>query len=376
MDQKKLKTYREKLVQKKQEILEAYSKNKSYGKEADGRARRTSRTRPPTPTPRSSCSASRTRSATCCSSWTRRSRRIDGRPLRRVRGLRGRDGPEAPGGGALGQALHLVPGEAGAGPAVSAPLAAAPAVRLAAGGPGAGGGLPLALPRLRGACCGTRAAGRSARPAGRALPRHPRPLCACGAAPGRGGGARCGRCRRGLNPFAAGREPRALRGQPARGAARAEVPGAATAWRRAWPTRCWPWTAVRRAARPRTPCSCPCLCTRGGGARAASTSPSCSRTRWRGAADCAVAAAALVRRRGHPAADGPDARPRGARTWRGPSRCGSARVCRAGRWCSWTTCSPRAPPPAACARAPARGGRARGPRCSRWRGSSERRRRG
>ena len=36
MDQKKRKLYREKLVQKKKEMLEAYSKNMSYGKEADG----------------------------------------------------------------------------------------------------------------------------------------------------------------------------------------------------------------------------------------------------------------------------------------------------------------------------------------------------
>jgi RNA polymerase-binding transcription factor len=35
MDQKKLKGYRDKLTQKKQEILEAYNKNKTYGKEAD-----------------------------------------------------------------------------------------------------------------------------------------------------------------------------------------------------------------------------------------------------------------------------------------------------------------------------------------------------
>ena len=35
MDQKKAKNYREKLLTKKQEILEAYNKNKSYGKEAD-----------------------------------------------------------------------------------------------------------------------------------------------------------------------------------------------------------------------------------------------------------------------------------------------------------------------------------------------------
>jgi DnaK suppressor protein len=38
MDQKKLKVFRERLLQKKQEILEAYNKNKSYGKEADGEA--------------------------------------------------------------------------------------------------------------------------------------------------------------------------------------------------------------------------------------------------------------------------------------------------------------------------------------------------
>jgi DnaK suppressor protein len=36
MDQKRIKQYRERLLQKKQEILEAYNKNKTYGKEADG----------------------------------------------------------------------------------------------------------------------------------------------------------------------------------------------------------------------------------------------------------------------------------------------------------------------------------------------------
>jgi DnaK suppressor protein len=35
MENKKLKTYREKLIQKKEEILVAYNKNKNYGKEAD-----------------------------------------------------------------------------------------------------------------------------------------------------------------------------------------------------------------------------------------------------------------------------------------------------------------------------------------------------
>ena len=35
MDQKKAKGYRDKLLTKKQQILEAYNKNKTYGKEAD-----------------------------------------------------------------------------------------------------------------------------------------------------------------------------------------------------------------------------------------------------------------------------------------------------------------------------------------------------
>ena len=35
MEQKKLKIFRDKLVQKKQDILVAYNKNKTYGKEAD-----------------------------------------------------------------------------------------------------------------------------------------------------------------------------------------------------------------------------------------------------------------------------------------------------------------------------------------------------
>ena len=38
MDQRKTKAFRERLLQRKQEILEAYNKNKSYGKEADGEA--------------------------------------------------------------------------------------------------------------------------------------------------------------------------------------------------------------------------------------------------------------------------------------------------------------------------------------------------
>ena len=36
MDQKRIKLFRDKLVQKKKDILEAYTKNKTYGMEADG----------------------------------------------------------------------------------------------------------------------------------------------------------------------------------------------------------------------------------------------------------------------------------------------------------------------------------------------------
>jgi DnaK suppressor protein len=38
MDQRKTKAFRDRLLLKKQQILEAYNKNKSYGKEADGEA--------------------------------------------------------------------------------------------------------------------------------------------------------------------------------------------------------------------------------------------------------------------------------------------------------------------------------------------------
>jgi DnaK suppressor protein len=38
MDQKKLKAFRDRLLLKKKELIEAYNKNKSYGMEADGEA--------------------------------------------------------------------------------------------------------------------------------------------------------------------------------------------------------------------------------------------------------------------------------------------------------------------------------------------------
>jgi DnaK suppressor protein len=36
MDQKRIRVFRDRLLQKKEEILENYTKNKNYGKEADG----------------------------------------------------------------------------------------------------------------------------------------------------------------------------------------------------------------------------------------------------------------------------------------------------------------------------------------------------
>jgi RNA polymerase-binding transcription factor len=38
MDQRKIKTFKENLLEKKQQILETFTKNKSYGMEADGEA--------------------------------------------------------------------------------------------------------------------------------------------------------------------------------------------------------------------------------------------------------------------------------------------------------------------------------------------------
>ena len=207
MEQKKLKTFREKLIaeeagdpgglQQEQDLRQGSRRGGRAGHRGQGRA---------TPTPRSSSSACRTTSATCCSSWTRPSHRIEDRALRRLRGLRGRDGPQAAGGGALGQALHLLPGEAGAGPAVSR---GSRAWRL-----------PRASARAWSIPCWRSSSPRAARPA-RAPLDHPTPraalraragrrcrataapLCALRRAARRAGLPACGRCRRGLSPVRA-----------------------------------------------------------------------------------------------------------------------------------------------------------------------------
>ena len=120
MEQKKLKTFREKLILKKKEILEAYNKNKTYGKEADEDGAQDIADK---------ASNSYTKEFLFSLSNNERDmlQLVDealapgrGPPLRGVRGLRGRGGQEAAGGGALGQVLHLLPGEAGAGAALRA----------------------------------------------------------------------------------------------------------------------------------------------------------------------------------------------------------------------------------------------------------------
>ena len=202
MDQKKLKVFRERLLQKKQEILEAYNKNKTYGKEADGEAPRTSPTRRRTPTRRSSCSASRTPSATCCSSWTRRSSRIDDRRFGVCVVVRGRDGQEAPRGGAVGAACASPARRSrsqGSSERETPPglcAAAATARRLV--DPVLAVVFPSACP-----ACARLLAHPDAGPAVRAVLGEPAPppraVCRCGLPLAAAGSRACGRCRRGLS---------------------------------------------------------------------------------------------------------------------------------------------------------------------------------
>src|SRR6185369_10083657 len=121
--------------------------------------------------------------------------------LRRVRRLRRRGGPQAPGGRALGQVLHLLPAEAGARVALTAVGLAASASRLILDPV-----LAVVFPSRCPACARTLDSPRRGplcEPCWSALPRHRGAACGCGAplAPGL---PACGRCRRGLSPFAAG----------------------------------------------------------------------------------------------------------------------------------------------------------------------------
>ena len=271
MDQKKLKAFRERLVVKKQEILEAYNKNKTYGKEADEEGAQDIADK---------ASNSYTKEFLFSLSNTERDMlqlvdealvRIDDRTLRRVRGVRGRDGQEAAGGGALGQALHLLPGEAGAGPAVSAA-----ATRV---------GLTLAA--------AARAPGRSRAGRWSSPPRcpacaapldHPRsgPLCEacwarCPATAARSAAAgcrscrrtprACGRCRRGLSPFARGASLGPYEGACARVVHELKYRGRRRAAGR---LAAAPRTASRGCGTswPAPTCSCPCPCIPAGGASA------------------------------------------------------------------------------------------------------------
>src|SRR6185295_8705296 len=120
-----------------------------------------------------------------------------GPSLRRLRRMRGRDGPQAPRGGAVGQAVHLLPGEAGAGPAVSlAALARKGLVDPL---------LAVVFPSRCPSCAGELSSpsrGPLCEQCWAALPVHVVPACPCGL-PLPGAVAACSRCRRGLTPFRA-----------------------------------------------------------------------------------------------------------------------------------------------------------------------------
>ena len=216
-------------------------------------------------------------------------------------------------------------------------MSAAPAPRAAAAsalarlrGSRAGRGLSVALSRLP-------ATARRGRPRG--------PLCDACWRPCRGTAARsarcglpaaaeaagpCGRCRRGLSPFAAGASLGPYEGTLRDGHARAEVPRPAARGGAAGRSSCSADPRVR-ALLTRAPCWCPCRCTRGAGASAASTSPSC----WR--ASCAPhRAAPLAPARWCGAQDTPPqtgltAAARRRQRARARSRCGGARAVAGGR---------------------------------------------
>ena len=104
----------------------------------------------------------------------------------------------------MGQALPHLPGEAGAGAALSA-AAGAWSRLLASGSALVDPVLAVVFPQACPAC--QRPLDRPTRgplcgPCWLSLPRHPQPPCACGGAASQAGA--CGRCRRGLSAFAAG----------------------------------------------------------------------------------------------------------------------------------------------------------------------------
>ena len=229
MDQKRLKVFRERLLNKKQEILEAYNKNKTYGKEADGEA---------TQDIADKAANSYTKEFLFSLSNTERDllrhvddaiARLEGRGFGVCAACAEDMNHEAPRGGAVGAPVPLLPGEAGVRAALTreTPLGSLrrhrhrPTPRR----PRARGGVPVGLPGLRPAAHAPRAGpavravlGEPAPPPRPRLPLRPadrsralrlRPLPA---------GASAVRLRR---------EPRPLRGHAADRAPRAQVRGAA-----------------------------------------------------------------------------------------------------------------------------------------------------
>ncbi len=245
MEQKKMKTFREKLLQKKQEILEAYNKNKTYGKEADEDGAQDIADK---------ASNSYTKEFLFSLSNSERDMlqlvdealdRIEDKRFGVCVVLRGRDEPEAPGGRALGPATASPARRSRSRASSERPRIGRrrPEPRRGAGlcpparRPRAGRGLPRGVPGLRGA-------GR---------PSHPRAplrrlLGGAAAAPGAALRAAASPCR----------GPRALRALPPRALARSRAGaslgpyegslrvllhelkyrGPPPAWPRGWRRRC------------------------------------------------------------------------------------------------------------------------------------------
>ena len=210
MEQKKAKGFKDKLLQKKQQILEAYSKNKAYGKEADADGAQDIADK---------ASNSYTKEFLFSLSNSERDmlqmvdealERIEDRRFGVCVVLRGRDEHEATGGRALGAPLPRLPGEAGAGPPLTRDRLGAVSDNLAAARDSARSSWipcwPLIFPGECPACARPSPippGDRSATPAGRpaAAPRTDLRAAAC---PSRGPSSRAGAAGAVFPRFAAG----------------------------------------------------------------------------------------------------------------------------------------------------------------------------
>ena len=346
MDQKKLKAFQEKLVQKKQEILEAYQEQAPReGGRRDG-AQDIADKASSSYTKEFLFSLSNTEREPARSSWTQALARLETAASASCVACEDEMNPKR---------LEAVPWaehclrcqekqEQGCCEPPRRPWPRWPARSAARRhgthllDPAAGGGVPVALPRLRGA-----RRPPDPRPAVRALlgglPRHRHPLCRCGfpLAPG-SSGLRALPAR--PPALRGGGEPRALRGRAADPVHELKYHG-----RRRVAARLAEELLRPRGARALLEAG------RGPGARAPAPAAAAGagvqpdrapgpRVLAPDRLDAGPAGPGAAQ--GHRPPGGLSARRRAAATWPGPSRCGSARGWRGGWWCWWTTCGPRA----------------------------------